>query len=81
MTVVQVLNISRVTGKIHLELRGSRAKTSMVTLSFYYSFLNLQCMAVNRPFSKILLVITIANCQRAKILPIRARCSICSEMS
>ena len=35
MTVVQVLNISHVTGKIHLELRGRRAKTSMVTLSFY----------------------------------------------
>ena len=29
----------------------------------------------------LLLVIAIAKCQRAKILPIRARCSICFEMS
>ena len=30
---------------------------------------------------KIILVIAIAMCQRAKILPIRARCLICLEMS
>ena len=31
-------------------------------------------------YSKYLLVIVIAKCQRAKILPIRTRCLICSEM-
>ena len=40
-------------------------------------------VCVNRgssPFNTITLVIAVATCQRAKILPIRARCSICLEM-